>query len=290
MEINHLTRVIIVGGGQGGSSILKVFHSMTKIKVVGVCDVNAQAPGMVLAQQSGIPTFNDLMMALNGKNYDLVVEATGNEKVRQLVYDHKREGASVIDAEGANVMMELVESRQDMIGALEEKAQELSRLSDEFKNTLQQVSSAVDEVVKRETLIASRANTLSDMANEAFTHLGETEEVLNFIRSVAQQTKLLGLNAAIEAARAGEHGRGFTVVASEVRKLAENSTASVEKIAPILNNISSSMQSITKAIGQAGSITEEQVAFSEEVARNMSRLEDMADNVNELAHVLAAMA
>lgn len=285
-----MARVVIVGGGNGGTSILKVLNDMSKIKVVGMCDVNTQAPGVILAHQIGIPTFNDVMAALNRADYDLVIEATGNEKVRQMVYQSKREGTSVIDAEGANIMMELVESRQSMIGALEEKAQELSHLSDEFKNTLLQVSSAVDEVVKRESFMADRANILANMANEAYTHLGETEEVLNFIRSVAQQTKLLGLNAAIEAARAGEHGRGFAVVASEVRKLAENSTASVEKIAPILNNISTSMQSITKEISKAGDLTQEQVAFSQEVAGNMNRLGDMAQDVNSLAHVLATMA
>jgi len=236
-----------------------------------------------------VPVFTDINAALGRQDYDLIIEATGNEKVRQMVYNNKRQGTSVIDAEGANVMMELVESRQDMIMALEEQAQELSRLSDEFKTTLSQVSSAVDEVVKKESFMAERASVLSKMANEAYDHLGETEEVLNFIRSVAQQTKLLGLNAAIEAARAGEHGRGFAVVASEVRKLAENSTASVEKIAPILNNISTSMQSITKEIGRAGDITQEQVAFSEEVAANMNRLEGIADHVNKMAIYLTQM-
>lgn len=284
-----MARVIIVGGGQGGSSILQVLHGMAKITVSGVCDVNTAAPGIILAKQYNIPVFTDVKEALGRPDYDLVIEATGNEKVRQMVYDLKKAGASVIDAEGANVMMDLVESRQEMIVTLEEKAQELSRLSDEFKNTLSQVSSAVDEVVKKESFMAERANVLSRMANEAYKHLGETEEVLNFIRSVAQQTKLLGLNAAIEAARAGEHGRGFAVVASEVRKLAENSTASVEKIAPILNNISTSMQAITKEISKAGDITQEQVAFSQEVAANMNQLESMADHVNKMAHILAEM-
>ncbi|MGE5379814.1 MAG: methyl-accepting chemotaxis protein [Methylocystaceae bacterium] len=285
-----MARVIIIGGGKGGSSILQVLYGMVKIKVVGICDVNTHAPGLALAKEYGLLTFTDITAALNNQGYDLIIEATGNEKVRQMIYDNKRAGTSVIDAEGANVMMELVESRQVMIGALEDKAQELSRLSDEFKTTLMQVSSAVDEVVKRESFMAERATTLANMANEAYNHLGETEEVLNFIRSVAQQTNLLGLNAAIEAARAGEHGRGFAVVASEVRKLAENSTASVETIAPILNNISSSMQSITKEIGKAGDLTQEQVAFSQEVAGNMNRLGDMAEDVRNLAHVLATMA
>lgn len=285
-----MTRVLIVGGGKGGTSILKVLSGMKDIRLTGVCDVNTNAPGIVLARQQAITVYTDLAQALAQAEYEVVIEATGSEKVRQCIYEQRKPGTSVIDAEGANLMMTLVEAREHMILELEQKAKELSRLSDEFQNTLHQVRTAVDEVVKREEIMAEGANVLVNSANEAYKHLGETEEILNFIRSVAQQTKLLGLNAAIEAARAGEHGRGFAVVATEVRKLAENSTASVEKIAPILNNISSSMRTMTEEIGKAGAVTQQQVAFSQEVASSMFRLEEMSEALRKVAHELASLA
>jgi methyl-accepting chemotaxis protein len=106
---------------------------------------------------------------------------------------------------------------------------------------------------------------------------------------VAQQTKLLGLNAAIEAARAGEHGRGFTVVAEEVRKLAENSTVSVERIAPVLSNIENSMKVITDGVASAVEITQKQAAATEEVSANIQELERMAEFLANMAKHLSEL-
>lgn len=81
-------------------------------------------------------------------------------------------------------------------------------------------------------MVTERLTGLSGSVNQ----VGEILEVIN---GIAEQTNLLALNAAIEAARAGEAGRGFAVVAEEVRKLAEQSRASTDKIRGLLNNIAS---------------------------------------------------
>ncbi len=86
-------------------------------------------------------------------------------------------------------------------------------------------------------------------SQEAKKQFESTAEILSFTRNVAQQTNLLGLNAAIEAARAGEQGRGFAVVAEEVRKLAGNSIESSGKIEEILKGIRASVDELESSAG-----------------------------------------
>ncbi|MGE5415157.1 MAG: methyl-accepting chemotaxis protein [Acidobacteriota bacterium] len=285
-----MANVVIIGGGKGGTSILQALAGIESLRVIGICDVNEQAPGLVAARSKGIPTFNDLgkVVALSGLN--VIIEATGNERVRETLVSTKPLHVSMIDSDAANVMMTLIEAREGMIKKLHLEAERLADMAESISTTVQQVSASVQEVASMAELMANRGSYLSDSASDARKHLGETGEVLNFIKTVAQQTKLLGLNAAIEAARAGEHGRGFTVVADEVRKLAENSTASVEKIAPVLGNIENSMKIITEGVEAAGEITQRQAASTQEVSASILHLEAMSQSLADMAKNLAHLA
>ncbi|MGI6713341.1 MAG: methyl-accepting chemotaxis protein [Bacillota bacterium] len=285
-----MAKVAIIGAGKGGASILEAFKGISNFTVVGICDLNENAPGIILARKIGVPVYHDISRIIALPNLDVIIEATGNNKVSQTIMDKKHSRVALVDSHAANIMMTLVESREEMLRNLHQKAEELSVIGDKLMNTIQQVCSSVEKVAVSAESVAMRSAELTESASEAEKHIGETGEVLSFIKTVAQQTKLLGLNAAIEAARAGEYGRGFTVVAEEVRKLAENSTTSVERIAPILANIEKTIKIITAGVVQAGELTQKQASATQEVSTSIQEIEQMAESLAKLANNLAEIA
>jgi len=133
----------------------------------------------------------------------------------------------------------------------------------------------------------------------------EIGRIVEIMAEISAQTNLLALNAAIEAARAGEHGRGFTVVAGEVRKLADQSASSGSRIAGLVRDIqddtrrvSESMENAQrkvaaglKTVEEAGSRFEDIYSSVEQVTGEFSRMTGMADEIAQrMAHLSAAMA
>lgn len=114
--------------------------------------------------------------------------------------------------------------------------------------------------------LTDKTRDTNKAANEIFEVITKTDEstskigeASNVIASIAEQTNLLALNAAIEAARAGEAGKGFAVVADEIRKLAEQSTASTKDIDDIVYELVESSRIAVGTINHVNDIIKEQV-------------------------------
>jgi methyl-accepting chemotaxis protein len=134
-------------------------------------------------------------------------------------------------AEGANTQQsstnESAHSMEEMATAIQRISEASLTASDASMNALESAESGQTIVKNMNGQFVTITSATEEALNRAALLRGHSQEIgvaLSSISDIAEQTKLLALNASIEAARAGEHGAGFAVVAGEVRKLADNAT------------------------------------------------------------------
>lgn len=147
----------------------------------------------------------------------------------------------------------------------------------------EQVAASSQELAANAALLNQRLERLSVTGQSMVQNIGKSDSILMFIKEVAANTNLLGLNASIEAARAGELGRGFSVVAQEIRKLSDNSQTSVKEIKEVLESMRGEITQIEKEIDEVDKISLQQKAASYEISKAIESLTSLAARVQELA-------
>ena len=131
-------------------------------------------------------------------------------------------------------------------------------------------------------------------STEAMGHLKRESDkigsVLDVIKSVAQQTNLLALNAAIEAARAGEAGRGFAVVADEVRSLAQRTQKSTEEIEDLIAGLQSGTQQVSSSMDSSRALTDNSVELTRRAGESLGNITRTVSTIQGMNQQIAAAA
>lgn len=208
-----------------------------------------------------------LAQQIQGSSVEVASAANSvNQIASELASGSSEQAASVVEITAA--MEELARTASQIADNASQQAR-LAEVAEESGNSgaaaVEEAVSGVEEVKKRISGIASRADTLGTRSKEIY-------RVLDLITEISQETHILSLNAAIEAAAAGEHGRRFSVVAEEVRRLAQRSQESVESVRNLLDEFASSIRATVVA-------TEE---GSKEASRVLERGRAAAGAIEEL--------
>ena len=166
-------------------------------------------------------------------------------------------------AEGINHQSESIATAnaavQDISGQSEQVSTNADAIAAVTEMTVSEVGrgkDAVQDIVNAMDAINTGTDTVQNSIKKLAKQSEEISQIVDVISGIAEQTNLLALNAAIEAARAGEAGRGFAVVADEVRKLAEESGTSSQKIAELVGKIQEDMKEAVEASDQSSQSVE----------------------------------
>ena len=177
-----------------------------------------------------------------------------------------------------------------MTGSIQEVAQRSQQASEEANSAARQAATARDHIGSLASGISNLGSSVMSAVQAMEQLEEETQEVgsvLTVIRSIAEQTNLLALNAAIEAARAGEQGRGFAVVADEVRNLAQKTAASTAEIQQIIQRLQSSANTVLNVMTSNGEKSRSSIERSVEATQ---LLETIARTVNQIDELNAGIA
>lgn len=250
------------------------------------------------------------------------------ESLRKIVVNIKDQSQNLLDNskylslntnETSISIDEVAKAIEELAGGATDQASE----ANESTVKLEGLNEKIDELIKSTNIISDHANATNEANNKSLTTMEELQrnfrannemseeisrninslsekstyigQIVGVIQSIAEQTNLLALNAAIEAARAGDAGKGFAVVAEEVRKLAEETANSTQKIESITTEIQKEIEKAndtmteTKVVVQnadnaaieVGKVFEETTEAIQKITEQLESLVENIDTVNQ---------
>ncbi len=227
-------------------------------------------------------TFSKLLFEISLSSREIVdMSKKILEGVRQVADSSAKQETESADA--ANAM-------EEMSSTILSAAQNAQKTQEETQNALmlaEESSKKVKEAIRK----VNALNEVLKVAAQNIMALGERSEEIGemakIITQLADQTNLLALNASIESARAGEYGKGFSVVADEIKQLADSSRNATTKIIEIIEQIKKEAENSARAMEESTKVSDEATILARETSESLDKIMEGAKLMNEVMTQIA---
>jgi methyl-accepting chemotaxis protein len=241
---------------------------MTAITILGLFGGGALT--LVLANMIASAIAKDVKMAVaevSAASNEIAATMEQQERTASLQAASVSETTTTMDELGASS-----QQSQEQAEAAAQAAQEVLVLADQGNNSVEETVASMIDLKNKVAAIADQIVRLSEQTNQ----IGNISEVVS---DLSQQTNMLALNASVEAVRAGEHGKGFAVVADEIRKLADQSRQSAEKIGGLVSDIQNAINTTVMVTDEGTKTVNAGMNVTERTANAFSGVLEAINNV-----------
>lgn len=211
--------------------------------------------------------------------------STANELgLDQDTYYNAAKEVKIVDESNIRSAAEVLFSVANTLSNEGYQSLKIKQLTGIFTESFEQIASATEELAASSMEVTENQSALNNEIINVQSLSNEISNILGYIKDIANQTKMLGLNAAIEAARVGDVGKGFGVVASEIRKLSESSRETTTNIANLIEQIQSSVNKTLEMSNSTLMITEQQSAAVEETNASVEEVTTFTMELDKLVN------
>ncbi len=241
-----------------------------------------QLRGLISNVKNASETLSSSIISMNESSQQVGQNA---EQVGQAI-ENIASGAEEQSAQ-VDETRDTVENLNKQIGKINKSSAEITTGADNVINSIERGNISVNNSIKEVKNVKEDTSKVAVIIKSLGNTSNEIGNIIELINSIAEQTNLLALNAAIEAARAGETGRGFSVVADEIRALAEESSTATEKIAGLINKIQAGVDDASSQMSSSEKTVDNSVEAIEETGRVFNQIEGVALELGEAIKIIA---